>query len=135
MNELHVKAVLAGLFFGIWPLLMNRSGLTGNISSAVFALGVLVIVSPFAVYDFYTTELNTVWMFAVGACVFGGLGLLNFTGMLSKATSQTVGSLFVIMLLVQMATPALYQVLQDGELTVSKAIGLAAAVLAVFLLA
>lgn len=135
MNELHIKAVLAGLFFGIWPILMNRSGLTGNISSAVFAFGVLIIVAPFAAYDFYTLKINAIWAFAVGACVFGGLGMLNFTGLLSKATPQTVGSLFVMTLVMQIAIPALYQVINNGGLTASKALGFVAAVLAAFLLA
>lgn len=69
-----------------------------------------------------------------GACVAGGLGLLAFNGMLSRATPQTVGSLFVLMLVVQIATPALYQVINSGEVTVSKAVGFAAAILAAFLL-
>lgn len=134
MSELHLRAVLAGVFFGIWPLLMNRSGLTGNVSSAVFALGALIVVSPFALYEFSGATISVVWTMVVGACIFGGLGLLAFNGMLSKATPETVGSLFVVMIVVQVATPALYQVINGGGLTVSKAIGFAAAILAAFLL-
>lgn len=58
MNELHVRAFLAGVFFGLWPLFMNRSGLTGNISAAVFTVGVFVIVSPFALYELRGTSVN-----------------------------------------------------------------------------
>ena len=134
MSELHLRAVLAGVFFGIWPLLMNRSGLTGNVSSAVFALGALIVVSPFALYEFSGVTTSVVWTMVVGACIFGGLGLLAFNGMLSKATPETVGSLFVVMIVVQVATPALYQVINGGGLTVSKAIGFAAAILAALLL-
>ncbi len=134
MNELHVRAMLAGVFFGIWPLLMNRSGLTGNVSSAVFALGALVVVSPFALYEFRGVTVSVVWTMVVGACIFGGLGLLAFNGMLSKATPQTVGSLFVLMIVVQIATPALYHVINGGGLTISKTFGFAAAILAAFLL-
>lgn len=134
MSELHLRAVLAGVFFGIWPLLMNRSGLTGNVSSAVFALGALIVVSPFAFYEFSSVTVSVVWTMVVGACIFGGLGLLSFNGMLSKATPETVGSLFVLMIVMQIATPALYQVINGGGLTVSKAIGFAAAILAAFLL-
>ncbi len=71
---------------------------------------------------------------AIGACVFGGFGLLAFSGMLSKATPQTVGALIVLMTVVRISTPALYQVIQDGGLTTSKMIGFAAALLAAFLL-
>ena len=134
MSELHQRAVLAGVFFGIWPLLMTRSGLTGNVSSAVFAIGVLIVVSPFALYEFSGATIGIVWMMVVGACIFGGLGLLAFNGMLSKATPETVGSLLIVTTVVQVAIPALYQVINGGGLTVSKTIGFAAAILAAFLL-
>lgn len=135
MNELYLKAVLAGVFFGVWPLLMNRSGLTGNISAAAFALGALIVVSPFAIHEFRGAAINVVWTMLVGACIFGGLGLLAFNGMLSKATPQAVGSLFVLVLVVQIAIPALYQIVSDGGLTISKCVGFAAAILAAYLLA
>lgn len=136
MNDLQVRAVLAGVFFGIWPLLMNRSGLGGNVSSAVFALGVLMVVSPFAFYELQGgTVTKIIWIMAAGACIFGGLGLLSFNGMLSKATPKTVGSLFVLMMVVQISIPAVYQIFKDGELTISKVIGFAAAILAAFMLA
>ena len=135
MSELHVKAILAGIFFGIWPLLMNRSGLSGNVSSAVFALGVLIFVSPFALYELRSMTANVAWTMAISACVFGGLGLLAFTEILSKATPQTVGSLFVLILVIQIATLALYQVINDGGLTVYKTIGFLAAIIAAIMLA
>ena len=134
MNELHLRAVLAGVFFGAWPLLMNRSGLTGNVSAAVFALGALIVVSPFAFYEFSGGAVSVVWTMAIGACILGGLGLLSFNGMLSKATPETIGSLFVLTTVVQIAIPALYQVINSGGLTVSKAIGFAGAILVAFLL-
>lgn len=114
---------------------MCLRGLTGNVSSAVFALGVLFIVSPFALYEVRNMTANVAWTMAVGACVFGGLGLLAFTGMLAKTTPQTVGSLFVLMSVVQIATPALYQVINDGGLTVYKTIGFLAAIIAAIMLA
>lgn len=134
MTELHIRAILAGVFFGIWPLLMNRSGLTGNISSAVFALGVLIVVLPFALYEFSNVTISVSWTMVISACVFGGFGMLAFNGMLSRATPKTVGSLFVLMLVVQIAIPALYQIVSGGGLTISKSIGFAAAILAAFLL-
>lgn len=134
MNELQIKAILAGVCFGVWPLLMNRSGLSGNVSSAVFALGALIVVSPFALCELNSISANVIWTMAVGACVFGGIGLLLFNGMLSKATPEKVSSLFLLMIMVQIATPALYQIVQDGGLTTSKGVGFAAAILAAFLL-
>lgn len=134
MNELYVRSLIAGVCFGLWPLLMNRSGLTGGLSAAVFSFGTLIIISPFALYEFHGASINIIWIMAIGACVFGALGLLSFNGMLSKATKENVGSLFVLMVVVQIATSAIYKIISIGGLTVSKAIGFAAAILAAFLL-
>ncbi len=60
MGELQFKAIVAGVFFGIWPLLMNKSGLSGNVSSAVFGLGVLMIVAPFAFYELRNISVEVV---------------------------------------------------------------------------
>src|SRR3989344_923669 len=100
MTELQIRAVLAGVFFGMWPLLMNRSGLTGNISAAVFSLGTFIVVLPFALRELGGSSTTAAWTMAVGACISGGVGLLLFTGVLAKATPQTVGPLFILMMVV-----------------------------------
>lgn len=41
MNELQLRAVIAGVLFAVWPLVMNRSGVSGNLASGAFALCVL----------------------------------------------------------------------------------------------
>jgi hypothetical protein len=61
MNELQIKAVLAGVFFGIRPLLMNRSGLNGNVSSAVFSLACLVGTMPFALRSMGNSLMTANW--------------------------------------------------------------------------
>lgn len=136
MSELHVRAILAGVLFGAWPLLMNKSGLSGNISSTVFAFGALAIVLPFGIYEFQHVGRGTQvgWALVTSACIMGGLGLLAFNGMLAKADPKTIGSLFVFMIVVQVATPALYQVFMDGGLTIRKTAGFVAAILAALLL-
>jgi len=115
--------------------LMNRSGLNGNMASAVFTLGALIVVSPFAISEFGGAATNVVWTMAIGACIFGGLGLLLFNGMLSRTPPEAVGSLFILMIVVQIVVPAMYQVFQSGELGISKIIGFSAAMLAAFMLA
>ncbi len=134
MTDLHIRAILAGALFGIWPLLMNKSGLSGNVSSAAFCLGALAIVSPFALYGLRGPTLSIVWSMLIGACICGGLGLLAFNGMLSKATPKQVGNLFVLMIVVQVAIPALYQIYNDGGLAPRKALGFLSAIVTVLLL-
>lgn len=133
MNDLYLKAILAGLFFGVWPLLMNRSGLRGNVASAALCLVALIVIMPFALKSIDGFPAAN-WLVVVGAGLFCGIGFLFFNGMLAKATPEKVGILFIIMLVAQMATPAIYQVIKDGGLTISKGLGFAAAIATVLLL-
>ena len=134
MNELYVKSILAGIMFGIWPLLMNRSGLSGNVSSAVFSAIVFLGILPFAVMTSGATLATANWVMVIVAGCLGAIGLLFFNGMLARATSQNVGSLFVTMLVVQISLPALYQVVILGQVSPRKIAGFLAAVLTAILL-
>jgi uncharacterized membrane protein len=133
MDNLRLSAVLAGVFFGVWPLLMNRSGLSGIMSSTVFTAIVLVCLSPFALSSVgQISDAN--WTMAISAGVVGAFGLYFFNGMLTTATPQQVGSLFVLMIVVQTAIPAMYQVVMTGELTTTRAIGFVLAFVSAVLL-
>lgn len=134
MNELQVRAILAGLFFGIWPLIMNRSRLNGNVSSAVFAFGAFLMVAPFALRSIdKSLVISADWKMAAFAAICGGLGLLAFNGMLAKATSEKVSALFVLMIVVQIAIPAVYQVVITRSITPMKLLGFVAAAVSAFL--
>ena len=74
------------------------------------------------------------WQMAVPACVFDALGLLALNSLLASASSVQVGSAFVIVTVVQVAIPAAYLAVLAGGLTLRSAIGLVAAVVAVYLL-
>lgn len=131
--ELTIRTLIAGLAFGAWPLLMNRSGLSGNFSVIVFGAIMLVCVSPFAFWQ--VGDLSSViWKMAIAASVVGAVGMMSFNGMLAKATPQQVGSLFVVMIMIQTAVPAIYSLMMNGGLTIAKSVGfLCAAVAAVLL--
>jgi hypothetical protein len=133
MDNLYVKAVLAGFVFGVWPLLMNRSGLNGNVASFVFTSVVLVCVFPFALGGGLGNIFNANWILTISAGILGAVGMLLFNGMLVKATPQNVSSLFVLMLVVQIAAPAIYQVAMEG-MTMMKGAGFALAAIAAVLL-
>ena len=133
MESLEIKSVAAGILFGIWPLFMNRSGLTGNIGTFVFASVVIVCVFPFAVGSFSGIE-NAHWIFAIAAGIFGALGLLAFNNMLANATPQNVGILIVLMIVVQTVVPAVYQAIMNGGLPLVKIIGLVLAAISAVLL-
>lgn len=132
MESLQLKAVLSGICFGIWPLLMNRSGLSGNLSTFAFALTVTVCVLPFTLGNLGDIA-HSRWLFVLAAGILGAIGLIFFNGMLSKATPKDVGTLFVLMVVVQVAVPAIYKVVLSG-ITLEKGIGFALAAIAAVLL-
>ena len=154
MNPLQIKAVVPGILFGLWPLLMARSGLDGYGQAAVFAgstyLGVLpffiirinagwassvsIIITAAAsfllllkIVSTAYTDLKMPWAYAAG--VSAGMGLLLFTEVLAKSTRETIGSLFVIMVLAQICIPAIYQLTAPGNFKMSKIIALIIAVI------
>lgn len=134
MGELYLKATLAGVFFGIWPLFMNRSGLGGNTSSAAFCLVALVGVLPFALQSTGITLPNANWLMVIFAGAFGAAGLLVFGGILAKATPQNIGTIFVFMTVVQITVAAVYQTFMNGGASFSKIGGYITAGVAAYLL-
>lgn len=133
MGETVLKIVMAGLSFGIWPLLMNKSGLNGNTATAAFSIIVLLIVLPIGLLNGLTLAGSKPWFVLAAGC-FAAVGLTTFNSVMAKATPENVGQLFVIMLVVQTAVPAIYQAYTNGGLTIKSAAGFLAALIAAFLL-
>ncbi len=136
MSELHVRAVCAGVCFGIWPLLMNRSGLGSNVSPAVLSGVTFLVVIPlvFQGADTSSRLRDIVWTFGVLAGIASALGVVAFNGGLAKSTPENVSTFFVLMVVVQVSIPAIYQVLLTGTVTPSKMIGFVAAIVAAYFL-
>ena len=134
MTELQIRAVVAGVFFGIWPLLMNRSGLSGNLSAVVFDIVSLLFIFPFAALSFSQFNFAQVnWPFIICAGVAGGIGILNFNGGLAIVSKENVSTFFVLMMVVQVAVPSVYQFF-NGEVSSSKLLGFVLAVGAAYFL-
>lgn len=135
MTKLHGLAIVAGLLFGAWPLLMNRSGLNGPLSAAAFAFFCFITVLPAALYSYNANVVAAAsWKIALVAGLVAGLGLLMFSSILAKVTPQTVGTYFVIMILAQISVPAINHTLVTGEYSMKRLAGFGVAALAVFLL-
>ena len=135
MNFLYLQAAVSGLLFGCWPLFMKHSGLNGNVASACFSSMSLIGVLPFMVWTigFKVPEANWKLVGCAGLC--GAVGLLIFNGMLTRATKEGFGTLFVIVNLTQVAVAATYQSYMDGRLPPQKIGGYTLAFLATYLLA
>ncbi|OHA88377.1 MAG: hypothetical protein A2653_02295 [Candidatus Zambryskibacteria bacterium RIFCSPHIGHO2_01_FULL_43_25] len=134
MTDLYSRTILAGIFFGFWPLLMNRSGLNGNVASLVQSCVALTVIIPFAVTSGFQTLHTARIEFALAAGVVAVSGLLTFNSMLAKVTKEQVGMLFVMMIMVQVSLPVVYHMVQNGEYTLKQIVGVLAAFLAIFLL-
>ena len=126
-----IFTMLAGLFFGLWPLLMNRSGMNANTFMVMAVLFTLVCVFPFFVKEFnYFSGVN--WKYAISAFVTGTIGAVIFNNVMEAATKKEVGGLFVAMTMVQISVPAIYSIFMNGGLTGKNVFGFFCAVLAVW---
>ena len=87
LHNLSIRAILTGIFFGIWPLLMNRSGLSGNVSSFVLVVIMLGCILPFSVGNLGSIfNPDVKLLFAMGASVCGGAGILLLNSILANNT-------------------------------------------------
>lgn len=134
MNNLYLRTVLAGIFFAFWPLCLNRSGLSGHMSSACFSLATLLCVMPFALQSNGLAIPSADWKMVVFAGIFSALGLLSFSDVLARVSPRNLGTFFVIMNLVQFAVVATSQAITTGSLPPQRLAGYAFAAIATYLL-
>ncbi len=133
MSTILVRIVAAGILFGAWPLLMNRSDLVGTTSAFVYNALALAIVLPFIAGQGGLVTVGADWKFAVAAGVCGGVGILLLMDTLAKIPAVSVGRLLVIMIIIQIAVVALYDVILNG-IALRRIVGFAVAALATYLL-
>ncbi len=126
------RAVLAGICFGIWPLVMNKSGLSGNVSSLALTLIVLAVVGV-ASYGEIGKVTNANWAALIVASLLSAGGLLLLNGGLATISAREVGTFFLTITIVQICIPALYHVVQNG-VTLDKVLGFMFAGFAIYFL-
>ena len=134
MGELQIKSILAGLFFAVWPILMNRSGLKGDLASLIFVISSMLPVLPFALYSLRGAPLPNYWYVGVIGGISAGVGVLLLNSVLPKAMPQNVGALATLMLITQIFVFATYTVYMDGGITFRKGLGFLGAVIVAILL-
>ena len=133
MSQTQIQAVLAGVAFGLWPLLYQRGGLHWTTGQLIMTAVTLAIVVPFAVAH-GAVPVTKQWWFVVASGVIVTMGLISFNDMLQRSTEKQVGALFVLTIVVQIVTPAIYHMVQNGEFSSVKALGFTFAVAAAFCL-
>lgn len=137
MDTLVVLTCISGIFFGVWPLFMNKSGLPGHISPSVFSTIGLAMVLPMALRGLSKVAfVNANWGMAIGAGISGGLGMIFFSRMLAEAKNDAprAAMLIALMTVIQVTVAALYKIALTRAITPSQAIGFMTAALTAFLL-
>jgi drug/metabolite transporter (DMT)-like permease len=136
MKTIYLYSIAAGILWGVWPLLMNRSGVSGIAATAIFTAVGLTIHLPLAFLSgqMQKVDFNLLVWFVVASGILAAIGTLCFNTMLAKATPQEVGILFLGMLMVQIASPSIYHLVQSGDYSLRKLTGIIGAFVVVFLL-
>lgn len=135
MNSPFLGMLVAGVLFSIWPIIMSKSGLSGMASTAVFIVMSMTIIVPAAMSNGVTLQsvAGAKGVYALIAAAIASVGLILMNRSLGAADPQQIGSLLLVMVLAQVAVPALYQI-WVGALTMKLVGGIVAAVVAIILL-
>lgn len=133
---MNIFSILAGLMFGLWPLIMKKSGLTPMANAFTLTIVSLAVYLPFIrPMDYQTTRFLTVGFgLAVVAGILNGLGTIAFQKMVTnKEVAIATGVMLVI--LTQVVVTAVGGRLFYADLFTGKKVGgVAAAAVAVYLL-
>ncbi len=136
MYTIQIKGAAAGVCFGIWPLIMNKSGLNGYMTIMVFVVFSGLMALPFALYN--PGDLAQVnWRMVVWAGLFSGIGVMLYNSAIMSIVpgmKLTVSGLIVLQLVAQAVAPALYETITQGDFSPRRLLGFVCASLAVVLL-
>ena len=137
MRDLYFYSISSGVLFGIWPLLMNKSGLDGFASAAILGGISFITMLPvaFASGQMQQVSITPQLGFVLVSGIMSGVGVLLFNTMLAKVSTREVGAMILIMIMVQISIPAIYQMVQSGEFSPKEIGGIACAFTAAYLLA
>jgi hypothetical protein len=137
MSKPLILMLVAGVCFGGWPLIMNKSGLSGLPASFVVAGVAAVLTLLVGITSSTFTEhasSHASWFLAVVAGLCGALGLICLNIGIAEAGKYTVGRLLVIMMVIQVTVPAIYHVAVSEGFSLRAGVGFTAAVVAAVLL-
>jgi len=132
MSLLQIQFILAGLCFGAWPLFMNKSGLSGILSSLTITVIIVILTLPLALGEFKNIT-NANWVMISIAGFFATAGMIFFNKGLFRATPENISQLVIIMAIIQIAVPAIYKIVISG-VTLKQIFGFMTAIITIILL-
>ncbi|HEU5115001.1 MAG TPA: hypothetical protein VFT82_04525 [Candidatus Paceibacterota bacterium] len=134
MNS-YLMVIIAGACAGSWPLIMQKSGLSGAPAAIVYSvcsLAVALILFAAAKGSAGTAPIN--WWVALAAGLLAAAALVLLSFVIGKTSPGQLSLLYIVMILVQVAVPAIFFAFTNGKITLQQVLGLMAALLAAFLL-
>jgi hypothetical protein len=137
MNQSYAAiALICGMLFGFWPILMSRSGFQGFASSAVYSCGVfLFVLLPALIETKVRGGVGDVRMWLASLAILcGATGLLMFTTGLAKLPREHVPTFVLLNILAQITVLAAIDAYYAGGLRGTKIAGVALAAVAAYLL-
>jgi len=132
-KQLILLAIAAGFSFGIYPLFLNKSQLSGTVMSAIFTFLVFLCLSPFLIGQMKPLVEANWWMLSVAA-VSSAIGMFCMTRFIATSTPSVVSTLIVLMVVVQALVTSSYQIVVDKGLSLAKGAGFLCALAAIVLL-
>jgi quinol-cytochrome oxidoreductase complex cytochrome b subunit len=132
--ELLWKAVLAGMLFGIWPLLIKASGLNAGTVTVLGSGLMILFVMPFALANGISLGESKWWWLIFVMSSMTAVACLTFNGIMAEAKPSSAGLLFIIMLVMQTVAPAVYHSIVNQHLSIRTLAGFITAITACILL-
>ncbi len=123
MNKPILLTLVAGALFGVWPLIMNKSGFNGYMAAVVF--GSCVAFAGFvAQMVFQSDPTHPIFMRrAVLAGIIGAVGTLCYTAAFSQPGKIDLATLVVLQVVMQVMVPAIYQAISTKSMSINTLIG------------
>ena len=134
----YILVLIAGLGAGAWPLVMQRSGLSGPMVAVVYSLcslaAALVLLLLSSAGKVASASQSPSWLPAIIAGLLAAMALLLLSTVVAKVTADKLSLLYIVMLLVQISVPILISIVVNRGVSLKQGFGLAAALLAALLL-
>lgn len=133
---LILMSIATGLFFAVWPLRMNQSGLPGAAALFTYACvsiataTVAILVSPGA----WAALRGRALVIGAQAGVLNVIGVLMFTAMLASASRSDAPRYILIVMITQVTVNAVWAAYQAGSFEPRVLLGFVTALTTVWLM-
>lgn len=131
----RVEDILIGICFGLWPFIMNKSGLDSRFTPVLtYSVPLLIALIRLYMSNSRLVGINNKAI-AIGfiSALVCAIGVLKFFDLLNKSQKDLSIS-FIIITLIQVSIPVLINIVVSGELTLNKTVGFLCVFLSIYFL-